>query len=217
MRSRALSLAIALGSIALTACGGDDAADSPVTAPGETTTTVAKKTTTTTVGDSTTTTDGGEAADGLTPGGTELAVGETANVLYVTDAGDRAPLEVTVTAIERGDAADMAGFDLGDDAGKIPWYVRVTVTNKSEVDLSDELITLGLEAYDDRHEQLGTLIITGDFPQCNNDYAPEGFVGGAGFEVCEPYLLHPDGAVSSAFWNELDTPYFDQPVIWRAS
>ena len=216
MRTRALALMLALGSFSLVACGGgddDDAGD--VT----TTTEAVEETTTTTEADeeTTTTTPGDGQADGdLTAPGSELALGTTAKVLYVTDAGDEVPLEVTVTAIDKGDPADMADFDLGEDAGKVPWYVRLTVTNPTEVDLSDENITLGLEAYDDRNDQLGLLILVGDFPTCENDNAPAGFSGGATYEVCEPYLVHPDGAVSAAFWNELDTDYFDAPVIWRA-
>lgn len=213
MRSRALFLAIAFGAVALAACGGDDATGTPTTVD-DTTTTVPEKTTTT-LDESPTTTDGGAEGD-LTAPGTELAVGAAATVLYVTDDGEEVPLEVNVTAIERGDPADLSGFDLGDDAGKTPWYVRLTITNPSPIDLSDENITLGLEAYDDRGDQLGSLILIGDFPQCTNDNAPAGFADGASFETCEPYLVHPDGGVTAAFWNELDTPYFDSPVVWRA-
>jgi hypothetical protein len=219
MRSRALALIVAFGSLSLVACGGgdDDAADETTTTEEATTTTADKKDTTTTTEETTTTEGSGDLAAGLITPGTELALGQPAQVLYTTDAGDEATLEVTVTAIEKGDPADMAGFDLGEDAGKTPWYVRVTVTNTSDVDLSDEYITLGLEANDDRNEQLGALILVGDFSKCENDYAPAGFVKGETFEACEPYLVHPEGGVSSAFWNELGTPYFDAPVVWKAS
>lgn len=63
-------------------------------------------------------------AHALTEPGSRLAFGEAATVAR---SGDEGRLRIAVKGIEKGEAADLRELDLPGLAGKVPYYVRLTV------------------------------------------------------------------------------------------
>lgn len=208
MRTRALALALVLAAApTLLACGGDD------DAAKETTTTTAEETTTTKAEAD----DSGATDAELTEAGAELAVGDTATVPFSSD-DELVPVEITVEGIEQGPAADLAELDLGDDAaGMVPWYVRVTIANPGSTDLSFQDPGGNLDGLDDQGDPAGLVILMSSFEPCDSESAPDSFVDGASYETCLLYLVPEAGALQGVQYQEFDTPYYDDPVVWTAA
>ncbi|ASR39660.1 hypothetical protein BAY61_25610 [Prauserella marina] len=155
------------------------------------------------------------APEDMTPPGTELAVGETA-VLPFPDAPEPGGvLGVTVTGIERGEAADIASF--GEDAeGLVPYYIKVKVENLSGTDLS--FAQIGMRALTADGESTGAFATSGTEVEgkCEAQEAPPGFTAaGATFETCVLDAAEDGTEVTQAEFGDLEE-YAAAPIIWTA-
>ena len=142
----------------------------------------------------------------LPPG---LALGEPAEVAYAAPAGPTT-LQVTVSAIERGDPADLGELEPppGQAAGT-PFYVQATIVNAGELDLSLEDPARRLAGLDDRGGYIPSVVIRTRFRPCDYVAAPEGFPPGDSFDTCVTYVV-PDGeALAGVQWEG------SPPVRWR--
>jgi hypothetical protein len=172
-----------------------------------------------------------ETSGGLTPPGTELKLGEAANVTWVPP-GEFEPakaqagieLEVTVESIEEGSVGDLKNIELeAADKGAVPFYVHLKLTAPSdEATPAEEDPALSFEAIDDRRQPQSNLIFLGAFPTCEEAEAPKHFAGGASYETCLTYLMNGGGSIQKVEWNSGPakanqvTPYYEHPLVWGA-
>jgi hypothetical protein len=146
-----------------------------------------------------------------TPGGTTLAIGQQAVVPY-DDGFDKAVLGITVTAIEPGDQAEYQQVFEEDAAGSAPFYVRYTVENLSDVDLSTKTLFTLFGSTVKGEEGTG-VVLFGELPDCRHVLSPEDFTTvGATFENC--YLVAaPTGKdIVEVGYDGLD--YDENPIVW---
>ncbi|MEU1626892.1 hypothetical protein ABZ746_16525 [Streptomyces sp. NPDC020096] len=124
-------------------------------------------------------------------------------------------IALTVTSIEQGNLADLASLNLGDQAkGKVPYYIRYSVTNAGSSDLSFStvdhmkgLLPDGTEAQD--------LLIIGNFDKCKSAELPSGFTAGKVAQGCAVSLA-PSASVkvtSAEYWGDPFT--LGQGIIWK--
>jgi hypothetical protein len=205
---RLLAAATAL-SVALAACGGDDddaARDESATEASADRTSSTETDTTATDG-----TDGASSAE-LTGPGTQLAIGETAQV-PIDYAGEQGVVGITVERIDPGTPEDLAALQLaGGETGDL-YYVTMTIQNTaSPEDLGSYLpSTTDLIAMQDDGQPASPVAKFTEFPPCENEDPTELPVG-ASFTTCEIYLAETGQAVNSiAFAVDLDT----EPIVWN--
>lgn len=146
-----------------------------------------------------------------TPGGTTLAIGQTANIPY-DDGFDKAMLGVTVTAIEPGDPAQYKEVFAEDAEGSVPFYVRYTVENLSNVDLSTKTLFTLFGSTVKGEEGTG-VILFGEMPDCRHVLSPEDFkTVGATFEDCYLVAAPTGQEVIEAGYDGLE--YDENPIVW---
>lgn len=214
-----LTALLAASTFALSACG-DDEPDSKGSDPTSEAPTEATSDATTESTESTESaeTDAAPAGDVAAPG-TELAFGEPAVVPF--SSGDATgTVEVTVTGITKGSAADLAPLDLGDRAkGFVPYYIMLDVKGVSgSADLSSYSINESIEGTLPDGSEAQNIAIIGTFAPCDGESFPSGFSDGATFTTCVPYLAQESSEVSGARFAPSDGPYasFDgKPVVWK--
>ncbi len=136
---------------------------------------------------------GFEVPDGveLTPGGTELAVGEPGTV--VVDLGGAAASAVTVevSAVDRGTMRDFRFFSLDETVrASTPYYVRATVTNEGPAGLGG--VSVPLLAHSDADTVYPASELVGSFEPCPTSTVPESFLAGSSADVCLVFLV-PEG------------------------
>lgn len=156
--------------------------------------------------------EGGDArpAGEVTAPGTGLKVGDKA-VLPFEYAKKKGTLAVTVTAIDKGTAADLSRF--GERAKSLtPYFIKMKVENVGDTDLPRAYVKLrGLL---DGGRSTGVSLI-GDIPgKCDKESAPAEFGKGVSFETCS-LAASRDGDVTGAEFDEGDA-YSDKPVVWTA-
>lgn len=207
--------ALATMGLGLTACNDSDdsasAQDSPsASAPASsdpTSSAPADKSPSADTGD-----DGGAPAGGdVTAPGTKLKVGEKA-VLPFKYGDKKGTIAVTVTAIEKGAEADMAGFG-AKAKGMTPYYIRMKVENTGGTDLSYASLKLRGELADGGPTGI---VLIGDLPgKCDNDGAPQDFkTKGASYETCSLSATKTT-PIAAASFDEGDA-YSDSPVLWTS-
>ncbi|MGW2370300.1 hypothetical protein ACWCZ5_32730 [Streptomyces sp. NPDC001667] len=215
--ARRLGGLIAVGALALTGCGPDGSpahpassasAARPSTSGGDSATSGPNWPNSAPTG----TADGGGGADAKS--GQQLKLGEASKVPF-TYGKSKGEISLTVTAIEQGDAADLASLNLGDQVkGKVPYYIRYSVTNAGTSDLSYSAVNHmkghlpdGTEAQD--------LMVIGDFDKCKGDSLPSGFTAGKTAQGCA-VALAPTASVkvtSAEYWGEPFT--LGKGVTWK--
>jgi hypothetical protein len=144
---------------------------------------------------------GGEAAD-FPAEGTELAIGQGASFPF--DYGDSSgEIEMTVTEIEEGSAADLDVLDLGDEAaGMTPYYIRTTITNVGDTELSFVSPNSLKGVLPDGGHATDVSII-GDFAPCPNESSPSDFTNGDSYEACDVVLVNEAQEIAGAqYWGE---------------
>ncbi|WP_286157616.1 hypothetical protein [Streptomyces griseus] len=205
--------AVALG-LGLSACNGDDGESAAKESPAASASASASAPASSEPSSESPTDDsgdGGEAPAGdVTAPGTKLKTGDRAVLPFRYTSDKQGTIAVTVTAIEKGAASDMAAF--GDKAkGMTPYFIKMKVENVGGTDLS--YASLKLDGVLDGGAGTG-VILMGDIPgKCDRETAPRDFTTkGATYETCS-LAATKTAPVTGAEYDEGDT-YSDNPVVW---
>ncbi|MGP3929321.1 hypothetical protein [Nonomuraea sp. KM88] len=142
-----------------------------------------------------------------TAAGTRLKLGERAVVPF-----RKGTIGVTVTAVEKGDPADLVRERGQQAKGITPYYIRFTVEN---VDGTDHSYSSGPSLSLVTADGSGTgAIVTGGMPGCERESAPRDFsTAGATFTSCRLGGARTGIAITGAKFDDDD--YRDKPVVWR--
>ncbi|MFF1923659.1 hypothetical protein ACFVW8_24185 [Streptomyces sp. NPDC058221] len=142
--------------------------------------------------------------------GTKLKVGDRALLPFEYTSDKKGTIAVTVTAIEKGAEADMAGFG-AKAKGMTPYYIRMKVENVGGTDLS--YASLKLRGQLEDGGPTGVILI-GDLPgKCDSETAPRDFTTkGASYETCSLSATKTD-PIAAASFSEGDD-YSNSPVLW---
>ncbi|MGN5637217.1 hypothetical protein [Streptomyces sp. AC154] len=156
--------------------------------------------------------DGAAPAGDVTAPGTKLKVGAKAVLPFKYGTDKKGTIAVTVTAIEKGAEADMAGFG-AKAKGMTPYYIRMKVENVGGTDLSYASLKLRGELADGGPTGI---VLIGDLPgKCDNDTAPRDFkTKGASYETCSLSATKTT-PIAAASFDEGDA-YSDSPVLWTS-
>lgn len=205
-------------SLALTACGGDEDTDkdnsSDDTSQEATDDTSDEDTDesddTDDTDDATESDDsddsGGAAGSGdYTEPGSELALGDAADVYY----DDKADLTITLTEVEEGSAADLEGVDDAD--GLVPFYLQFTVVGGAGAEEITYLSTAFKGLLENGEET--TVSFSGSLEPCDEDM-PDDFAEGVEGEFCVPAIARDGEKVVGASYQPYDSDYEDDPITW---
>lgn len=199
-RTAASLTALALAaSLSLAACGGND--EPSATTSGTPSPTQPSPTSTVEV----------PADVAITEPGTQLTFGDTATVAYqFKDQGT--VLDLTVDSAKQGSLDDFAGFSLDDPYTKRGnyYYVRVTVKNAGEAELSD--VAVPLWGISDKDTLLQPVEFKSSFDKCPTEALPSGFAPGDEFKTCLVYLSPDHGALDGVSYRPT-TDY--TPIEWH--
>lgn len=193
-------LAACAAALLLSACGGESGQAAPA-APTSAPTSAAPESSTAAAAP----------AGDVTKPGTELKLGERAVVPFKYGTAKSGTIAITVTAIEKGENADLAKY--GDKAkGITPYYLRATVENVDGADLAYSSVSLRALGSDGRSTGV---IITGSTDQCKSGTAGKDFTSaGAKFETCTLQGAREGAAVEAATFDKGDG-YDKSPVVWK--
>ncbi|WP_111767632.1 hypothetical protein [Nakamurella deserti] len=156
----------------------------------------------------------------LTPAGTALTYGQSA-LLPVSYADAQAVVEVSGLTVTKGSEADWAtlGMDVSDAQGEEPWYLRMTLTQKSEGDLTYTSFQDDLWAYSADDDYILTAYPDDDANAlCPLSYAPEDFGVGKSYDACVVLSVNIGETVDRIQFEggfEPDDPYVENPVVWK--
>jgi hypothetical protein len=206
-RSATLGVLAAAAAIMLTACGSDNTvAGSPAplaTAPSPAGTSASAPS-------SSPAAPSGSAE--VTKPGAQLKVGERAVVPFKFGTEKEGTIAITVTAIEKGENADLAKY--GDKAkDMVPYFIRATIENVGGTDLAYSTVSLRAVGGDGRSTGV---IITGDVDgKCESESADKNFTTpGAKYETCVLQASRASGTVGGATFDKGDAYSYD-PVVWK--
>ncbi|WP_371653389.1 MULTISPECIES: hypothetical protein [unclassified Streptomyces] len=207
---------VVVGSLALSACNGDDGSDASVggATPKPSTPSSAPSSSAPSTQPSAPAGDGG-AAGGQAKGGQTFKFGQAAQFPFKYGTKTKGEIALTVDAIEKGDPADLAPLKLGDKvSGKVPYYIRYTVKNVGTTNLEYASVTHvkghlgdGTDAQD--------LMIIGNFAKCDSDSLPKGFTNGKTQKSCA-IALAPSATTkvaSAEYWGDPFT--MGEGLYWK--
>lgn len=220
MSRRILSYAAAAaGLLALAACSGNK----PVAATAIAATSAPATSASSSVSSSTDTAPPtGSGSVAYTKQGAKLHLGQKADVPFKSE-NVSGTIGVTVTGIDKGDPADIASLNLGDQAnGLTPYYVRITVTDDSGSNFADTMVTSVHGVLPDGSDAQDVALFS-TFDKCDNANAGENFTtAGASYQTCELVLAPGSTPVTSASYDESeytalapDTDYGTAPITWQ--
>jgi hypothetical protein len=227
-----LAITALLGVCVLAGCGGSSqsttSTSTSTSSPPASTADQATATTSTssTAAETSTTATTAAAASGstgaLTAPNTVLKVGQPATVQFDTtlNNGNNGPsykLGLTIESITLGKMSDFNGISLSGVAkNAVPTYVKLRMTNLSgkSMNTSNQDPADSVQAIDANGDADGNLIMTGDFPPCNDTDTPNPFTAGQSFTTCETYM--EPALASKIGWNGSQATV-DSPVIWSAN
>jgi hypothetical protein len=233
--SARLAMTALLSACVLAGCGGSSqstssttsstqAASTPAASPVATSTAASSTAATNAAATSSSTAAAAPAttAGALTAPGTTLKVGQPATVEFDTtlNNGNNGPsykLGLTIESITLGKMSDFNGISLsGVPKGDVPTYVKLRMTNLSgkSMSTSDQDPADSVQAIDANGDADGNLIMTGDFPPCNDTDTPNPFTAGQSFTTCETYM--EPALAAKIGWNGSQATV-DSPVIWSAN
>lgn len=167
--------------------------------------------------------DGGEGASAgaVTAPGTELSIGATAVLPLTYGTDGTATVEVTVTGIREGTAADLEAAKVEDAADYTPFYI----------DLDMKILSVGAEGFGGYtagsdfdgligSQKAGSLIVIGDFAPCDGDGFEYDSAVGDTAKGCVPALATKGSVVDGVQFvgGGSDSPYnqFEgEPVVWK--
>ncbi|MFF1481028.1 hypothetical protein ACFVYD_26335 [Streptomyces sp. NPDC058301] len=203
---------VVVGSLALSACNGDDGAEKPV---GGATPTPSAPSSSAPSTQPSAPTDGGGSA-GQAKSGQTFKIGEAARFPFKYGTTKKGEIALTVDAIEKGDPADLAPLKLGDKvSGKVPYYIRYTVKNVGTTNLEYASVSHmkghlgdGTDAQD--------LMVIGTFAKCPSESLPQGFTTGKTQKGCA-VALAPSATTkvaSAEYWGDPFT-MADKGIYWK--
>ena len=214
MRKGVLVAAVAAAMLT-TGCGGSGDEDSAST-PEPAAETTAAETTAPAKTTAAETTPAAETGD-VTPAGSRLKVGEAATIDYedTGGSGKSSLIAVTPESIEEGSIDDFANIEL-DESQKsaTPYYVRMTVENVGEGDLSGTEPGSYINGVDDRGQDQNELIFFGEFDACP-DADPKSLKPGESYETCLTYLIPGGGTIEGLRWIMFDEKTSKSNIDWR--
>lgn len=147
----------------------------------------------------------------LTDGGSDIAIGKSATIVYrVTDKA-RSALTVTVQKIKKGSMKDFRFFSLDKESKKsTPFYVTATVKNEGPAGLGGAVVPLYSHDSSDALSPPNELV--GNFAPCPGGSLPKSFLPGSTAKVCLVYLIQPGATLVS-----LDLKAQDQKdaISWK--
>ncbi|KRB77406.1 hypothetical protein ASE01_11880 [Nocardioides sp. Root190] len=222
--SRKLAMPAALLAIlALSACQDDEApagADDP-TSEATTDDSPSETPTESTPTESTDSTEGQAPAGDVTAPGTELSIGDTAVLPLTYGTDGTATVEVTVTGISEGTAADLEAAKVKNAADFTPFYINLDM----------KILSVGAEGFGGYTagsdfdgltgaSKAGSLIIFGDFAPCDGGGFEYDSAVGDTAKACVPALATKgsvvDGVQFSGGADEAGYDQFDgKPVVWK--
>ncbi|MEV6547571.1 hypothetical protein AB0M57_02535 [Streptomyces sp. NPDC051597] len=201
---------VVVGSLALSACNGDDGADQPVGGAKPTPSAPASQAPST----QPPAPSGGGGA-GQAKGGQTFKLGEAARFPFTYGTTTKGEIALTVDAIEKGAPADLAPLKLGDKvSGKVPYYIRYTVENVGTTDLAYASVGhMKGHLGDDTEAQ--NLMVIGHFDKCPSESLPKDFTHGKTQKGCA-VALAPSATtkvVSAEYWGSPFT--MGQGLYWK--
>jgi hypothetical protein len=128
----------------------------------------------------------------LTKPGSELGVGESAVIAWQPRQNLVGVLDIDVTRLEQTSFAEsFEGWDVkAEEKKKVrPYFVRATVTNRGETNLSGRLAPL--YAVDSADTLVEPTKFTDDFKPCPGGNLPKGFSTDDTVKLCLVYLIAP--------------------------
>lgn len=217
-----------LAVVALSACQDDDAPVGATDPTSEATTTESETESATESTESTESTEttgavgGGQAPAGdVTEPGSELAIGDTAVLPLTYGTDGTATVEVTVTGIRQGTAADLEAAQVEDAADYTPFYIDVEM----------KIVSVGPDGFGGYSagsdfdgligsQKAGSLIVIGDFEPCDGDGFDYDSGVGDTATGCVPALATKGSVVDGVQFvgGGSDSPYdqYDgEPVFWK--
>ena len=220
MRYACAAPAVVALAAALAACGGGAATGATTTsARAAAATTAAQAAATETTGTSTS----AKSRPGdvpppaaVTPPGTKLSVGQTAQVAYhpagAIGNAKSSKLKVTVQSFEKGSLSDFNGIKL-DAAQKAatPYYVKVHVVNLGPAAVDVDGTAAAIEGVDSTGSNQSSVTFIGSFPRCPDAASTTPIPAGQGYDDCMTFLI--PGGIKAVSYNGTDA-YIDSPVTW---
>ena len=220
MRYACAAPAVVALAAALAACGGGAATGATTTsARTAAATTAAQAAATETTGTSTS----AKSRPGdvpppaaVTPPGTKLSVGQTAQVAYhpagAIGSAKSSKLKVTVQSFEKGSLSDFTGIQL-DAAQKAgtPYYVKVHVVNLGPAAIDVDGSAAAIEGVDSTGSNQSSVTFIGSFPRCPDAASTTPIPAGKGYDDCMTFLI--PGGIKAISYNGTDA-YIDSPVTW---
>lgn len=157
-------------------------------------------------------------AEDTAKSGQTFKLGETAQIPFDYGKTKGGRLALTVTAIEQGSPTDLDPLKLGDKVnGKVPYYIRYTIKNIGDVDLSYSSVGHIKGLLGDGTEAQG-LSIVGKFEKCPNESLPKGFTNGQTQTGCAVALApSAQTKVSAAeYWgNPYNLSTNSKGLVWK--
>lgn len=150
----------------------------------------------------------------LTEGGSELKLGDNAIVAWKPRSDVTGVLDITVSKIEQTTVQDFIAFKL-DEASKAstPYYVRASVTNAGETDLSG--VPVPLYVVDQETNKLVQASnFASTFKPCPSVPLPKEFAAGKTTNVCLVFLIPDHGKLESVSFRP-GQEY--NPIVWTGS
>jgi hypothetical protein len=128
----------------------------------------------------------------IAEGGSTVALGRPASVVYRVEERAASAITVTVREVRTGDIEkDFTFFSLDDQAkSSTPIYVDLSVTNEGPSGLGGT--TIPVLAHTSSNTVFPPSELVGDFKPCPNPALPESFLEGAEADLCLVFLL-PEG------------------------
>lgn len=147
----------------------------------------------------------------LTSQGTSLAVGDAATLAWEPRQDTVGVIEVSVDRLERATFKnDFAGFKITDENRTTsPYFVRATITNVGETDLSGRQVPLYVVDGENRlivHSTFGSV-----FRPCEQADFPKKFGPGATGEFCLVYLVPDRGDLTAVSFRPTQDV---NPITW---
>ena len=152
----------------------------------------------------------------VTPPGTKLSVGQTAQVAYhpagAIGNAKSSKLKVTVQSFEKGSLSDFNGIKL-DAAQKAatPYYVKVLVVNLGPAAVDVDGTAAAIEGVDSTGSNQSSVTFIGSFPRCPDAASTTPIPAGKGYDDCMTFLI--PGGIKAISYNGTDA-YIDSPVTW---
>jgi hypothetical protein len=207
-RAGSAFVALLAAATLLAACSNDDT-DPEVAASGSPTATPE----TTTATDSTSPSASLPVPEGveLTTEGSQLKVGDTATVAYELRQGVVGALDIKVTRLEKTSfKKSFAGWDLDEQQKKSnPYFVRATVTNRGETDLSGKPVPLYI--VDGNNTLIEATTFASSFTPCQPGTFPKKFKPGHKTKTCLVFLSPNHGDLTAVSFRP--TQKYD-PITW---